>query len=122
MDVHIDQILGILNTADIVGGHNIEYDEWVLRYELERLGRKWEYAPMKSVCTMRLSTDYCQLTGRGFGYKTPKLSELHKKLFGEWFEWAHNAMVDVEATMRCAVELVRRGVILLVESNEMRLF
>jgi hypothetical protein len=27
MDIHIDQILGILNTADIVGGHNIEYDE-----------------------------------------------------------------------------------------------
>lgn len=35
---------------------------------------------------MRLSTDFCKLPGRGIGYKPPKLSELHRHLFGEYFE------------------------------------
>lgn len=81
MNVHIDTILRILNNADLVSGHNIEYDEDILSYELARLGKSGEYSPQKTVCTMRSSTDYCKLQGRGFAYKPPKLSELHKHLF-----------------------------------------
>ncbi len=83
---HADTILRVLNRADIVAGHNIEFDEEILSYELQRLGRKGDYSPMKSMCTMRSSTDYCKLQGRGFSYKPPKLAELHKFLFNEWFE------------------------------------
>jgi DNA polymerase III subunit epsilon len=119
---HADEILRVLNRADIVSGHNVEFDEEILSYELARIGRKWDYSPMKSLCTMRSSTDYCKLQGRGFSYKPPKLAELHKFLFDEWFEWAHNAMVDVEATMRSFVELANRGVITLETNNVMRLF
>ncbi len=122
MNVHIDTILRILNNADLVSGHNIEYDEDILSYELARLGKSGEYSPQKTVCTMRSSTDYCKLQGRGFAYKPPKLSELHKHLFWEFFEWAHDALIDVEATMRCFVELVRRWVIVPETSNVMRLF
>jgi DNA polymerase III epsilon subunit-like protein len=122
METHMDTILRALSDADTLSGHNIEYDEWVLAYELMRLGRDGEYAPVKTVCTMRSSTEYCQLQGRGFAYKPPKLSELHRFLFDEWFEWAHDAMVDVEATMRCFIELVRREVIVLETTNVMRLF
>lgn len=71
---------------------------------------------------MRSSTDYCKLQGRGFSFKPPKLSELHRFLFDEWFDGAHNAIVDVEATMRCLVELIKRGVIVPETSNVMRLF
>lgn len=117
-----DQIIRILNSADIVVGHNIEYDEEILGYELQRLARMGEYAPMKRICTMRSSTEYCKLQGRGFSYKPPKLSELHKFLFDEWFEGAHDAMVDVEATMRSFIELVKRDVIKLETNNVMRLF
>ncbi len=117
-----DSILKVLNRADIVAGHNIEFDEEVLSHELARLGRKWDYSPMKSLCTMRSSTDYCKLQGRGFSYKPPKLAELHKHLFDEWFEGAHDAMVDVEATMRSFIELTRRDVIKLETNNVMRLF
>lgn len=119
---HADAIVKILNRADIVTGHNIEYDEEILGYELERLGRKGDYAPMKSICTMRSSTDYCKLQWRGFAYKPPKLSELHRHLFDEWFDGAHNAMVDVEATTRSFVELVKRDVIQLETNSVMRLF
>jgi DNA polymerase III epsilon subunit-like protein len=60
----IDRILKVLNSADVVAGHNIEYDETVLGYELARMKRVGEYTPMKSICTMRSSTDYCKLQGR----------------------------------------------------------
>ena len=122
MSAYIEEILKVLNSADIVAGHNIEYDENILSYELERLGRKGDYAPHATLCTMRGSTDYCNLPGRGFSAKPPKLSELHKHLFGEWFDGAHNAMVDVEATMRCLIELLNRKVIVPETTNVMRLF
>jgi DNA polymerase III epsilon subunit-like protein len=119
---HIADIIKVLNRADIVSGHNIEYDEEILSYELERLGRKGDYSPRSTLCTMRSSTEYCQLQGRWFAYKPPKLSELHRHLFGEFFEWAHDAMVDVEATMRCLVELLDRKVVEPKVSSVMTLF
>lgn len=118
----IDKALKYLNTTEVVVGHNIEYDETVIRYELERLGRKGDYQPISSCCTMRSSTDYCKLQGRGFSFKPPRLNELYKHLFGDFFEGAHNAMVDVESTAAAFGELVKRGVITLEEKKEMRLF
>jgi DNA polymerase III subunit epsilon len=82
----VTDILRVLNAADIVSGHNISYDEEILAYELERLGRTGEYAPMSTVCTMKSSTDHCKLQGRGFSFKPPKLAELHRFLFNEYFE------------------------------------
>jgi DNA polymerase-3 subunit epsilon len=119
---HIDDIIRVLNRAEILSWHNIEYDEEILSYELARLGRSGDYVPQSILCTMRSSTEYCKLQGRGFSYKPPKLSELHKHLFGEWFEWAHDAMVDVEATMRCLIELLNRKVVQPETTNLMRLF
>lgn len=122
MSAHMEDIIRILNRADFVAGHNIEYDEEILSYELERLGRKWDYSPQKTLCTMRGSTDYCKLQGRGFAYKPPKLSELHRHLFWEFFEWAHDALVDVEATTRCLIDLMKKWVIVAEQSTVMRLF
>ena len=108
LEEQLPAILKLLNTADLVVGHNIEYDEQVIRDELARLGRPGDYQPMKSVCTMKSSTDYCKLQGRGFAFKAPRLGELYKHLFGEWFEGAHDAMVDVEATAKSFSELVKK--------------
>lgn len=118
----IDEIMRVLNSVDVVVGHNVSYDEEILGYELERLGRTGEYTPSQVVCTMKSSTQYCKLQGRGMSFKPPKLAELHKFLFSEFFEGAHDAMMDVEATMRSFIELVKRGVIELETSNVMRLF
>jgi DNA polymerase III epsilon subunit-like protein len=118
----IDRILHYLNTTPIIVGHNIEFDEDVVRGELARLHRKGDYQPIKTLCTMRGSTDYCKLMGRGFSYKPPKLNELYRHLFGEWFEGSHNAVNDVRATAVAFGELVKRGVIKLEETNVMRLF
>ena len=37
MTAHIEEIIQILNRNEFVAGHNIEYDEEILSYELERL-------------------------------------------------------------------------------------
>lgn len=76
---------------------------------------------------MRTSTDYCALQGRGFSYKPPKLNELYLKLFGERFSTrdnhiAHDALIDVEATLACLRRLIDLGVVTLKETKEMRLF
>lgn len=118
----IGDFLKYLNTSDVIVGHNVEFDEWVVRNELARLWRSWDYQPMKSICTMRWSTEYCKLQWRGFSFKPPKLNELYKHLFWERFEWAHDAMVDVEATLAAFTELVKRWVIVLEENSLMRLF
>ncbi|MDD2745232.1 MAG: 3'-5' exonuclease [Candidatus Gracilibacteria bacterium] len=118
----ISQVLKFLNTSDVVVGHNIEFDEQIIRDELARIGRNGDYQPMKSICTMKSSTDFCKLPGRGFSFKSPRLNELYKTLFGEYFEGAHDAMFDVEATAKAFGELLKLGVITLEESDIMRLF
>lgn len=62
----IDSFLKYLNTSDLIVGHNVEFDEEIIRGELNRLRRSGDYQPMKTACTMRSSTDYCKLQGRGF--------------------------------------------------------
>jgi DNA polymerase III epsilon subunit-like protein len=65
---------------------------------------------IKMTCTMFSSTAHCAIQGSR-GNKWPKLEELHQKLFGEGFEGAHDALVDVQACARCFFELKRLGVI-----------
>jgi DNA polymerase III epsilon subunit-like protein len=114
--------LTFLNGADIVVGHNIEFDEAVLHYELERIGRKGDYHPQKTLCTMKSTVDFCAIPGRGVGFKFPKLNELYKKLFWEFFEGAHSAIYDVEATVRTLEKLLQLQVITIEENSVMRLF
>ena len=66
--------------------------------------------PNGKICTMEMSTDYCELPGP-YGYKWPSLSELHYKLFNEYFDEAHDAAVDVRACANCFFELKDRGII-----------
>jgi DNA polymerase III epsilon subunit-like protein len=62
------------------------------------------------ICTMERTTDFCAIKGF-YGYKWPKLSELHYKLFDFHFEEAHNASIDVKATAKCFWELKNMGLI-----------
>jgi DNA polymerase III epsilon subunit-like protein len=77
--------------------------------ELLRSGSPNIAEAKKRQCTMQAATDYCRLPGQ-YGYKWPSLQELHTKLFGQPFEGAHNALVDVRACARCYFELKRLGV------------
>ena len=61
------------------------------------------------ICTMKSTTNFCQIMGQYGRYKWPTLQELHTKLFGYGFENAHDAFVDVNATVKCFFELKRIG-------------
>ena len=91
-------------------GHNISFDQKVVGAELYRLGLPDTISTAKSLCTMQAGTDYCKIPGY-YGYKWPKLQELHYKLFGCDFEDAHDAMADITATKKCFFEMRKRGLI-----------
>ena len=113
----IEEIMYYINTPDVIIWHNIEYDEDMLKIELRRLWLEYKYNPKQIKCTMKESVDFCKIEWNWNRYKYPKLWELHKKLFDKYFIWAHNAIVDVEATLACFVELVKSWVIEIEENK-----
>ncbi len=108
----MDEFKKALAETDFAVGHNIEFDTKVMGAEYARAERDDGLLAKRTLDTMQLSTNYCQLPGgRGKSFKYPTLSELNQKLFGEVVDNAHNASADVEATARCFLELIRTGVI-----------
>lgn len=94
----------LLKQTNAVVAHNISFDEKIIGAELIRKKIKNNFESIPKLCTMKASTNYCKIPGY-YGYKWPKLSELHIKLFGSDFEEAHDALVDIEATERCFWEM-----------------
>lgn len=102
----------LVQEADLIVGHNISFDRKIIGAEFIRCGIEDFLHGKPRVCTMMTSTSYCQIPSpRGWGYKWPKLQELHKTLFGYEFDGAHDAKADIVATAKCYFELVKRGVI-----------
>jgi DNA polymerase III epsilon subunit-like protein len=98
----------IENTNQLIA-HNLSYDYPVLGAECLRADMRAQNKPAHC-CTKEIATDYCAIPGN-YGFKWPKLSELHIKLFDQDFEGAHDAMVDVKACARCYFELLDRGIV-----------
>jgi DNA polymerase III epsilon subunit-like protein len=107
-----------INTPDVIVWHNIEYDEEILKLELKRLWMEYKYNPKQVKCTMKESVDFCKIQWGWARFKYAKLWELHKKLFDEYFIWAHDAIIDVEATLKCFVELVKINIIQIKENKK----
>jgi len=101
--------LDISRSTTIVA-HNIAFDEMIVGAEFLRKEIKHKLFQKERLCTMKESTDFCQIPGKR-GYKWPKLQELHKKLFGYEFEEAHNAKADINATAKCFWELRKRQIL-----------
>jgi len=100
----------LINNSQILVAHNMSFDEKIVGSEFLRNGFQNSIPAKSKICTMQSTTNFCKIDGF-YGYKWPKLSELHNKLFGFEFEEAHNAMVDINATAKCFWELKRIGVI-----------
>ncbi|MDR0363809.1 MAG: DNA polymerase III subunit alpha [Bacteroidales bacterium] len=108
----LKQFSDVLEKAEVIAGHNIEFDNNIVLAEYYRLGQEKDLSEKTILDTKVLSTDFCALPGgRGGKFKWPTLSELHKELFGKPFAEAHNAAYDVEATARCFFELIRIKII-----------
>lgn len=89
--------------------HNYSFDIELLCQYIERNDCKIEAENLRKIsyfCTMKNSTNLCKLPGRFGKYKWPKLTELHRFLFDEDFEGAHDALADVRATRKCYYRLM----------------
>lgn len=110
LDAALDMFVWALKESSALVAHNIRFDEKIMGAELIRQGFNHQLLNMNKICTMAESTNYCQIPG-AYGYKWPRLSELHQKLFGHDFKNAHNALADVEAMQKCFFEMKARGII-----------
>ncbi|NOX48301.1 MAG: 3'-5' exonuclease, partial [Chlorobi bacterium] len=100
----------LIEKASYIVAHNMSYDEKIVGAEFLRANMPNYLSKKKKICTMESSTNFCAIKGP-YGYKWPKLSELHYKLFNTEFEEAHNAAVDIAATAKCFWELLNKKII-----------
>lgn len=111
----LSDFMSDVNNAQLLIGHNIDFDMKVVGCELYRNDMDYERLLSKNtLCTMKRSTYFCAIPnprGKFNDYKWPKLEELHCKLFGYTFSGAHDALADVEATMKCYFELKKKGIL-----------
>ncbi len=108
----IDKFREVLGKTRFIVGQNIGFDMKVMGSEFFRQGLSGilEEFPVLDTCT-EVTADLLKLPGgKGGRFKLPTLTELHQYLFGVPFAEAHNATADVEATTRCFLELIKRGV------------
>lgn len=111
--VHLIQALAkfllAYERANLLVAHNISFDFNIVGAELLR-NELSASKRLPKFCTMKSTTSLCKLPGP-YGFKWPKLMELHKHLFGEGFDDAHDALEDVRATGRCFFELKAKELI-----------
>ncbi len=98
----------LIDQSEYLVAHNISFDEKIVGAEFLRNKMPDSLASRKKICTMQGTTNFCKIDGP-YGYKWPKLSELYLKLFGENFEEAHNAYVDIHTTAKCFWKLKELG-------------
>ena len=106
------------NTAGLVIGHNIAFDQRMMRIEHKRRHGEYEYewiAKLPTFCTQLAATDILKIPptskmmAAGFKrFKTPSLAECVQHFFGRSHEGGHTAMGDVIATRAVYFEIVKR--------------
>lgn len=108
----LEEFAAKIAAAELLVAHNMSFDEKIMGAEFLRSEIASGLFTTERVCTMLSSIEFCALpASNGKGYKWPRLSELHLKLFGEDFADAHDALVDTSACARCFFELYKRQVI-----------
>jgi DNA polymerase-3 subunit alpha len=104
-----------LLTCDVLVAHNILFDKNVLLSELFRYNLHdfvVKINSMKEFCTSRNCDGITNLRC-SYGLKQPKLVELYKFLFKSEPKNLHNAMDDVNTTIDCFNEMLRREMLIM---------
>lgn len=110
LSVALSEFHNHIQQCQYLVAHNMSFDEMIVGAEFLRTNMTNSLACKKKLCTKHLTTDYCAIPGN-YGYKWPKLSELHYKLFKTNFDEAHDASVDIKITAKCFWELKRLGIL-----------
>jgi DNA polymerase III epsilon subunit-like protein len=98
---NIDDIIARLENAPLLLGQNISFDMSLVELECMRYGKNIKWPKHLDLVE---NTIYLK------GYRL-SLTNLHIELFGAKFEGAHKADTDVQATIKCAIELFKRGLL-----------
>jgi len=106
----LDRFFTAVQKSTVVVAHNVDFDSKIVGAEFIRAGLANAFDGKQLRCTMKESTDFCKLPGNR-GYKWPTLAELHRILFGNVFDDAHDATADCLACMRCFFALRSRKAI-----------
>lgn len=109
----IDQFYNDLQNIRAIVGHNVEFDLNMLKSELYRILISSQNSELLKKCESIISSleeienfDTMMMAYKMFKLKKwPKLTELHKSLFGYDFDGAHDAYYDVVATVKCFIRL-----------------
>lgn len=112
----LKRFASMLDKAQVLIAHNIDFDKKVVHAEFMRHNIKSTIHKIDKLCTKELTTDYCRLPGR-YGYKWPSLEELYKQVFDTVLSSSHSAFGDVKACKDCFFELINRGIIKLYGSK-----
>lgn len=86
------------------------FDEMIVGAELLRKNKHNIIPIKKRICTMQSTVNFCKIPSK-YGFKWPKLTELHYKLFDTDFVDAHNAYVDISITAKCFWKMKAMGII-----------
>jgi DNA polymerase-3 subunit epsilon len=98
---HLDDIIVFLETSELIIGQNLGFDMSMVELECQRANKRIKW-PRK--------LDLVANTIHLKGYRL-SLKNLHIELFGEEFKGAHQADVDVAMTVKCAIELFKKGLL-----------
>lgn len=118
----LEKIYNAMNESECIVAHNIEFDSRMLFIELMRNkgyidinmadGRLFNIIKLierNNYCTMKNGINICKIIAKSKNgkeyYKWPKLSELHKILFGMDVDNLHNSLVDTLVCLRCCLKM-----------------
>jgi DNA polymerase-3 subunit epsilon len=103
----IELYLHFFKCCDIIIGHNLKFDKFLIDCELSRLNVAGNGNYIKSeFCTMLTTTPIMNLTQKNGRPKWPKLSECYSYFFNEPLIDAHDALTDVRACARVYKHLI----------------
>src|SRR5690606_24848010 len=106
----IFEFLQDIGSCHTIIGHNVQFDiDCILTdIKLAKINVNGNIFEGKKIeCTMKKSKDVCKITNDKGIIKAPSNNEMYEFFFGKSIENAHDALVDVNATMECYIELVK---------------
>jgi DNA polymerase III epsilon subunit-like protein len=105
----LEDLSSQIEQADIIVGHNVEYDIAIIIAEAKRSGYHdlvttlthpqfgLDGGRRAAICTQRLAAEYFRFLGESPSLSDTKLTTVYQRLFLEELVGAHDAMVDVIA-------------------------